>query len=78
MLFLLFTDTLEKDLEIGETLIRLGEKLFLLQGASKKMSDSDICLKSVPGAGFHFFRGVLESVFHARTIWALKVYPLRI
>ena len=33
----------------------------LLQGASKKMSDSDFSLKSVPGVGFYFFRGVSES-----------------
>ena len=32
-----------------------------VQGASKKMSDSDFSLKSVPGVGFYFFRGVSES-----------------
>ena len=36
-----------------------------VQGASKKMSDSDFNLKSVPGVGFYFFRGVLDSEFRA-------------
>ena len=35
----------------------------IIQGASKKMSDSDFSLKSVPGVGFYFFRGVSESEF---------------
>ena len=39
------------------------------------MSDSDFSLKSVPGVQFYFFRGVLESEFLARSIWALELYP---
>ena len=34
-----------------------------VQGASKKMSDSDFSLKSVPGVGFYLFRGVLDAKF---------------
>ena len=44
-----------------------------IQGASKKMSDSDFSLKYVPGVGFYFFRGVVESEFCAQTIWALYI-----
>ena len=36
-----------------------------VQGASKKMLHSDFSLKSVPGAGFYFFRGVYDSEFCA-------------
>ena len=39
-----------------------------VQGASKKMHHSDFSIKSVPGVGFHFFRGVLESEFRAQNI----------
>ena len=39
-----------------------------VQGASKKMHHSDFSLKSVPGVGFHFSRGFLESEFRARNI----------
>ena len=42
--------------------------IHVVQGASKKMSDSDFSLKSVPGVGFYFFRGVLDSEFRARSI----------
>ena len=42
-----------------------------VQGASKKMLHSDSSLKSVPGVGFNFFRGVCESEFRAQTTWAL-------
>ena len=34
-------------------------------GCIKKMSDSEFNLKSVPGVGFYFFRGVLDSEFRA-------------
>ena len=39
----------------------MEKKYIFVQGASKKMSDSDFSLKSVPGVGFYFFRGVSES-----------------
>ena len=52
--------------------------LLYIQGASKKMLHSDFSLKSVPGIGSYFFRGVLESEFHARTILAPELYPLSI
>ena len=37
-------------------------------GCIKKMSDSDFNLKSVPGVGVYFFRGVLDSEFRAWSI----------
>ena len=44
----------------------------VIQGTSKKMSDSDFNLKSVPGVGFYFFQGCfrfrISSLIHLYTL----------
>ena len=45
--------------------IRYEIKSLACTGCIKKMSDSDFNLKSVPGVGFYFFKGVLDSEFRA-------------
>ena len=62
-------------MQIVQNLILLDILVHIIQGASKKMSDSEFILKSVPGVQFYFFRGVLESEFLARSIWTLELYP---
>ena len=52
----------EAGCQIISSKIKKGVKL---QGASKKMLHSDFSLKSVPGVGFYFFRGVSDSEFCA-------------